>query len=239
LSNVSFDDFVLACESQRLSEFSSFGWRFLTTSSSFSTIPTGLYFMQIYWSANQNWTYIHSASDSYQLSPMSSILMSISNGSYQAVRIDKKSFNRGSDESVTVDTSFNFSTNLYAYFVECMKINGTDMSNCTSYESNGTNFTYSEAKQKATIPVPDSLKESAEYTNLVTYLHFYAKNCDGSRINTTYQVNITKSSHHSSSSLPPGAIVGIVCAGVLVLGLAAWWLCMRKPGGDNYKRIDD
>lgn len=38
-------------------------------------------------------------------------------------------------------------------------------------------------------------------------------------------------------TLSAGAIVGIVAAVLLVIGLTAWWLVMRNSSGDGYRNL--
>jgi len=113
--------------------------------------------------------------------------------------------------------------------------------NCTTYVSQKNSFTYSSYTQNVSISVPQQLTASQDKMNLTTYLHVCAENCGNiSQICSSILVNVTGSSSSSSSNkLPAGAIVGIVCAGVLVLGLAAWWICMKRPKDETYKKLDD
>jgi len=243
LKNIdTLDQYVLACQSQHLSDFSSFGWRaFNTISSGNPNFIPDLYDMQIFWSAGQDWNYTESHMDSYELNPTHDMLVDITNDSYYApVRIvNNRNYQQGSTATITFETSFSFSTPLYAYFEQC-ETNGQGTT-CTSYHSEGVSFTYTKSRQNQSVSIPGGLTASSDNLNMTTFLHVYAHNCfNRSNISAMIAVNITaSSSSSSSSSLPPGAIVGIVCAGVLVLGLAAWWLCMRKPANESYKKLDD
>jgi len=240
--NVSAEYNVLACKSQRLSEFSSFGWKAwnYNTSKGAEFLPN-LYFVQVYWSANQDWSYIQSNMDLYQLNLAYTYKIAIGYDFYPPIRIVNKtlpSLSRGSELPITFATSFNLTTELYAYFEQCTRKGSS--TTCQSYRDKKKNFTYSEYETTTSVSIPGELTVSSDNVNLTTYLHVYTENCaNTSIIEYVFDVNITGSSS-KSSSLPPGAIVGIVCAGVLVLGLAAWWICMKRPGNDStYRKLDE
>jgi hypothetical protein len=68
---------------------------------------------------------------------------------------------------------------------------------------------------------------------------------DGGWLNSTYNLEVYKKHHKSSKSgsdLSTGGIIGIVVASVFVVGLAIWFVLMRKSGAiggaDGYHAVD-
>jgi len=238
-----FERYILACQSQPLSAFSSFGWKTVNTDSSKPGNLTGgeIYNLQIYWDVTGNW----SDMSHYQLNFPYAIQFYISpDVMHSPVKIvSEKSYQLGNNPLITFQTSFNLTTPLYAYFEQCEnKINSDDelIINCTTYSQQNTSFTYDTYNKSVSIQLPGSLKSSQDNKNLTTFLHVCADNCANSEpICGNITVNITAASSSKNNNLPAGAIVGIVCAGVLVLGLAAWWICMKRPKEETYQKMDD
>ena len=153
-------------------------------------------------------------------------------------------FSKGRND-VEFVTAFNKGTHLTGYIEQC-RFNNTvyllnetvDVYICDNFTESFFNFSYEEGT-KVSVNFPGNLSDTKFGDNSTfTYMYVSTELCDGeSELTTRISLEISKSKS-KSNALSAGAIVGIVCAGVLVLGLAAWWLCMKKGGGDQYRELD-
>lgn len=242
--------YLLECGVENFASFyTKFGWK--TLSADFpgdpAYFPQGHYAFQLYWAVDSDFDNVINSVDAkyYRLGtnlPEFHVVDN-KNGSIQdAVTLKETKYSHG-DKDVEFVTSFNGGTRFTGFVYQC-NFSSTYFNNSCKIDYNSTfNFTTKEdGTQKITVTFSDYLENTkkGEENETVTYMNVTTIKCDDeTRLTTQIELEIGKSSGGNNGGLSAGAIVGIVCAGVLVLGLAAWWLCMKKSGGDGYRELNE
>ena len=156
--------------------------------------------------------------------------------------------NKGDTKNFEFSSSITPNTMINIYYEPCKN---STVNDCIIFYPNDLGkpyiFEWYKNKQNEMINLPDnsSLKQdlSINDNSLITYMIIDIKLCSNDQ-NMIIRQNITinnnnSSNNGSSNKLTAGAIIGMICALLLIIGLSGWWCFMRNSSGDGYRTLDE
>ena len=248
-------EYISGCASTPVDDFTLLDWRFTPRANNYNYMdnymPEGNYTVSIYLDPDCQ----QNIDDMNKINSSTPLIVSIKDRIYNITGYDEpqsdaiKAVNitnqvqyiAGYETTFTIETSFptkaTIPTIIEYWFESC------DSSGCSRLNNKTMNFTYSKVDYDLSVTIPGELKLTDVAANQSSQIIFEVENCIGYDVlSFTTSIEIiapTPAPDNNSNGLSAGAIVGIVCAGVLVCGLAAWWICMRKSQGDGYRQLDE
>jgi len=211
----------------RASNFSTFGW----FSSNMGIFTSANYLVDLFW-------YPPQASlgnlSLYLLSGHIAPFVNITSGGNNSFIVHgQPQLTADSLVNLNITTAFNSSTSMSYAIIQFQGETETSFGE--------QSFTYDSTKpfNNLAVNAPSGLSSSSSKT----FIRFTAYDCNMKNNITTWVTFTVPSSSSSSSGLSTGAIVGIVCACVLIIGIATWWICMRRrkaaESSSGYTNIEE
>ena len=240
-------DYLLECGMSHMADdYVVFGWKASIEDSRDYDLLTGPYHFEMFWAVDSDYNNVLAMDEYFQFSDdlMNFHIHDNQNGtqiSPVTLKDNKNKFERSTKtQSVSFETSFNGGTMMSGYITQC---NYTGNVTCKYIGNSSFSFiTEEDGAGKADIKFDKNnmFDTSKDDNTTTTTMHVSTFLCDNfTVINTNISIEIGKVGGGGNNGLSAGAIVGIVCAGVLVLGLAAWWLCMKKGSSDGYRELNE
>ena len=243
--------FIFNCGPHYVDNFTTFGWKFN------NQIVSGLYELKLYWDTPSTLTTIGKNNNQYRLITNGTILANVTiydeeNPKFIPIMSVKDvddtnnpfELNKGDNKNFAFISSITPNSRVNIYYEQC----ANSTYDCIVYYPNDVGVPYTfywyKNDQNESINLPDnsSLKEdlSINDNSLITFMIMEIELCNKDQVIISRQsVMINGSTSSTENKLTAGAIIGMICASVLVIALGAWWCLMRNSSGDGYRTLDE
>ena len=246
---------IFNCGANYVANFTTFGWKFGGDNNKGNI--SGLYELKLYWNTPTTKQTIGTDNNQYKLITDGIVMVDIiiyneKDTKYEAIMSVKdvddtqKPFelNKGDTKKFEFTSSVAMGSKVSVYYEQC----ANSTFECIKYYPNDDGlpfvFYYDGMNENEIINLPNnnSLKQdlSINDNKLMTYMIMEVGLCgEDGKVISRQNITINGSGGGGNDRLTAGAVIGIICAGVLVIALGGWWLFMRNSSGDGYRTLDE